>query len=1706
MALPTFVSAGAIVGSANAPTVALPSGWQEGDILIIFVEYANEANIAVPSGGWARVADAPQGTGTSGTTSATKLDAFWKRATALESNVVLSDAGNHTIACMIAIRGAIETGDPWDVTSGNVKTPASTSISITGDTTTVNDCLVIIAASRMNDAAGEHFSNIVNADLANISKRLDDGATNGNGGGLLIVTGEKATAGSYGATTADISVSTVNGFMTIAIKSAVAPSIALNTTDGFETTDTTPTIEFTGTDPQAEDIIYEVEIDSNPQEIVVGEFSNATIDTGGFLYAAFPLEGQTFKPTSDGQLLKMRFWLKRTGSPTGNAVAALYGHQGAYGTGGMGVDPILAVSDPVDISGVSTSVYEMVEFTFPSSQRVLLEEDNPYIASVIFLGGDASNYLVAGGDFSSPTHDGNRTYVDGSVAEWRGYAAADISFQVLCSGRTTVSYVSDVASGFVNTVNGADTSPFTSGQKISFTFPTLALGKYNYRVRGKDPAGSNVFGSWSAYRSFAIFPTDRELSTTVRETIPTTNDGHLISDVTSYAADQDGYDNIDSSDNLMVVVNGIEAKMPYVYQKVKFDSQQNFKVLLELQENLEGQVGGTPTIEVAPTSVGTANWTTPTNAFADDDAYAVTVGTTTQRFVFPSANIPVDATITEIRIRTRGHANVANGSTIGWTIGDGLGSSWGIQDTTHNLGSDTTSTTSGNPLFNSDLTPTDFNSGLVYAEGQPGSGTNTLNIDQVVFVISYTVPSRVINVDLWDDELSSWENVWTSGDHLADTEVADEVHKSANLSKYFDATFWVTARIYLDHEATLRVDQFTIESDTTTTKSITAKASIQKSFTKTVTAKARIEIPRTKTITAKGNILVVIHTTRTIEAKGRIESSATQTVTAKGSIGMFNTETIEAKARILTHPVKTLTAKGRIGLGNEHDITAKARIERFETKTLQAKARIKTTQSYNITAKARIGGFVSPAIVQSEVIANPTFNIVTATLTAVDFQPANTDITYFLSNDNGVTWEEVTSGVEHTFTSEGNLLKWRAILEGTRQVSPYIETVSVDWTLDEFIHSEQTITAKGRIELGRTQTITAKGRIEAVSTKTVTAKGRIEAPATQTISAKGRIEIATTQSITAKGSIKVSQTKTVEAQGSIKKEASHDIDALANIRATETIILTAKGRINVPGTRTIDAGASIEVNQSKTITAKGNIVQSQVKTINAKASIVQGIEQTISAGANIRKSQQQSIDVLGRIEIERHHQILSKGRIEVSSTKSISAKARIEQGRDKTITAKGRIEVTIVKSVTAKGNIFATTVQTISARGTITSGTRRTVKAKANIFATVQRTGTAKASIQKSFTKIVSAKARIEIAHTTTISALGRITKQEVETITTKARIEVSQEYTVNAKARIEFGETIALTAKARIEKQETRTVTARGRILLSEEKTISAKGSIERSFEYEITAKGRIALQGTKTITAKARIFKIVSKTVTAKARINIPGGRNIDAKARIEVSETYSLTAKARISRVVQQQVNAKGRIGFLSTQSVQAKATIQTLSAKTVTAKARIETIETVSLIAKGNIRVEQAQQISAKAVIQIAGGRTIRARANIRGVQTQNITSKGSIERSRQQSINAKARISILHEATVNAKALITGKTTQTIETKANILATREKTISAKAYLTLDLEVQTISAKARIFKETNVEVVEIIDTEQTGVTVKEITYPKANVREISYTSEE
>lgn len=215
MATPVYVASGTVASSTGTLTPSLPVGWQPNDIFLLFIETANQV-VTVPSG-WAQVTGSPQGIGSAGSNTSTRLTVLWRRATTTETAPTLADPGDHILAFIAAYRGCRVSGNPWNITSTVADSAINTTLTIPGATTTAADCLIVIAAALHLDNNSNSFVSWTNSGLTNIIERGDIGTTSGNDGSLGLAEGTRAVAGTYPSTSVSLSQATAKGAMTIAL-------------------------------------------------------------------------------------------------------------------------------------------------------------------------------------------------------------------------------------------------------------------------------------------------------------------------------------------------------------------------------------------------------------------------------------------------------------------------------------------------------------------------------------------------------------------------------------------------------------------------------------------------------------------------------------------------------------------------------------------------------------------------------------------------------------------------------------------------------------------------------------------------------------------------------------------------------------------------------------------------------------------------------------------------------------------------------------------------------------------------------------------------------------------------------------------------------------------------------------------------------------------------------------------------------------------------------------------------------------------------------------------------------------------------------------------------------------------------------------------------------------------------------------------------
>lgn len=159
---------------------------------------------------------------------------------------------------------------------------------------------------------------------------------------------------------------------------------------------------------------------------IVDSYSESNYDFSSRIAGSTWGVAQSF--TGDGGTLdSVKFYLKKSGSPTGNAVAKIYAHTGTYGTSSAPTGIALATSDNFDVSTLTGS-FALSTLIFSGANKITLTNGTKYCVSIEYSGGTYGvDDVSVGHDESSPTHDGNKSsYDDG----WTTFSNKDACFYV----------------------------------------------------------------------------------------------------------------------------------------------------------------------------------------------------------------------------------------------------------------------------------------------------------------------------------------------------------------------------------------------------------------------------------------------------------------------------------------------------------------------------------------------------------------------------------------------------------------------------------------------------------------------------------------------------------------------------------------------------------------------------------------------------------------------------------------------------------------------------------------------------------------------------------------------------------------------------------------------------------------------------------------------------------------------------------------------------------------------------------------------------------------------------------------------------------------------------------------------------------------------------------------------------------------------------
>jgi sialidase-1 len=229
----SYVGAGEPIAAASAITPQLPDNIQYGDILILFLQTAGPRIYVEDTNGgtWlalARGTASPQSTGSG--SNEVHLTAYYARYNGRQGNPTTNHSGDHQLGVILAFRGVVAAGVPWDGVSGNTRESATTATFTPGAVTSVPNTLVVGAIATALPAANQtnNFGGwtATNANLHQLEERIDFATAAGKGGALGIVTAGFAPSGeSYNRINATLSVPSSQAMFSVALRPEVLPGL-----------------------------------------------------------------------------------------------------------------------------------------------------------------------------------------------------------------------------------------------------------------------------------------------------------------------------------------------------------------------------------------------------------------------------------------------------------------------------------------------------------------------------------------------------------------------------------------------------------------------------------------------------------------------------------------------------------------------------------------------------------------------------------------------------------------------------------------------------------------------------------------------------------------------------------------------------------------------------------------------------------------------------------------------------------------------------------------------------------------------------------------------------------------------------------------------------------------------------------------------------------------------------------------------------------------------------------------------------------------------------------------------------------------------------------------------------------------------------------------------------------------------------------------
>jgi len=222
----SFVNVGSGADGVGAVTPGEPSGVQTDDILILHIEGEGEDTSA--DGGptsWNLIDSVASAT--DGTADRTRHTLYWIRYdSGSPPSYSVPDAGNHTLAYITAWRGCTTSGSPIHTYQTSSNSTNSTSLTVTGLTTTVDDCMIVWSVSAGDDSILSTCcldNNWGNTTLGAPTDCANTSTTSGSDGSIRTAYSLMSGQGSTGNTTNTIANSEEVACFAVALIPAIVP-------------------------------------------------------------------------------------------------------------------------------------------------------------------------------------------------------------------------------------------------------------------------------------------------------------------------------------------------------------------------------------------------------------------------------------------------------------------------------------------------------------------------------------------------------------------------------------------------------------------------------------------------------------------------------------------------------------------------------------------------------------------------------------------------------------------------------------------------------------------------------------------------------------------------------------------------------------------------------------------------------------------------------------------------------------------------------------------------------------------------------------------------------------------------------------------------------------------------------------------------------------------------------------------------------------------------------------------------------------------------------------------------------------------------------------------------------------------------------------------------------------------------------------------